>query len=458
MNVAIIGAGPGGYEAALYAAKQGCQVTLVEKDSLGGTCLNRGCIPTKSLLAVTDNLHAIAQSETFCTKAAEPEPDFGGAAARKDKIVEELAEGIGFLLNTGKVNVLQGTAKMKDKSTLVVKKDGYAEELTPDKIILATGSVPAIPVAFGYDGERVITSDEALSLRELPASMIIVGGGVIGCEIGQYLARMGCRVTILEQLSHLLPQEDKDVAKQLERRFQKESIAFVCNQGVASVEKETGAVCVTLQNGERYTAEKVLLSIGRRPATAGIGLEEAGIVPNVRGFIPVDGRMRTAVEGIYAVGDIVPSLQLAHAAVREAFVAVDDIVGNGQDICYRAIPRCVYTSPEVASVGLTEEQAEQKRIAVAVGRFDFQTLGKAKAAGKTDGFVKLVADERDVLVGGAIVGAHATEMLQVITLAVHLGVTARQLGEVVFPHPTMSEAIMETAHDLHRMSVHKVYR
>lgn len=460
MRVTVIGAGPGGYEAALYAAKCGCQVTLVEKDKLGGTCLNKGCIPTKSLLAVTDNLHGLHLAEGYGIHThGGATPVFAKAFDRKNEIVSSLVAGVEFLMKANQVQVISGTARLKGKDTVaVMKNNGGVEMVTADRIILATGSVPAMPQMFGYDGKQVISSDEALSLTEMPRSIVIVGGGVIGCEIGQFLRRMGCEVTIVEMLPHLLPHEDKDVARVLERQFKQEGIRVICGQMVASVEKQKQQVQVVLQDGTVLLAEKALISIGRSPATTHIGLDSVGIVRDERGYIPVDGRMRTKAEGIYAIGDIVATAQLAHVAVREAFVAVDDIVGQGGDIDYRAVPRCVYTSPEVASVGLTEEQAKEKDISVAVGRYDFKTLGKAKAAGKPDGFVKILTDERDVVVGGAVVGAGATELLQSITMAVQLGITAKQLGEIIYPHPTLCEAIMEAAHDVHKMSVHKVYR
>jgi len=457
MKVTVIGAGPGGYEAALYAAKRGLEVTLIEKDELGGTCLNRGCIPTKALLAVSDHLAEIREAEQFGISVPEGTAvDFSMAFERKDKVVESLTGGIGYLMQSNGVKVIKGFGRIKDSRHVEVSlEDGETVTEETDRIIIATGSVPSVPPIFSCDGEKIITSDEILSLKEQPESIIIIGGGVIGCEIAQFFARLGTKITIIEMMPHILPNEDKDVIRPLEKQFRKEGIRVLCGKGVEKLEVTENGVTASVNDGSTIEGSIALVCVGRRPATRDTGLENAGIATDRRGFIAVDGHMETDVHGIYAIGDIVASPQLAHVASYEAFIAVDHIMGEDRKADYHAVPLCVYTSPEIAGVGITETEAAEKGITVRVGRYDFMGLGKAKASGKTEGFVKIIAGEDDVILGGAIAGAHGTELLEVITLAAHLHLTASQVGHTIFPHPTMEEAVMEALHDIHGMSVHK---
>lgn len=456
MKVVVIGAGPGGYEAAIYAAKRGCEVILIEKEKLGGTCLNKGCIPTKALLAVTDTLATVKKVAVFGIETQEVNNNFGYSFDRKNTVVNGLINGIDYLMKVNGVNVINGFGQLKNNNTVIVyKTDGTREEISADKIILATGSVPSKPSFLNYNKNSVVTSDEILELDEQPKSIIIVGGGVIGCEIGQFLKRMGTEVTIVELMEHLLPFEDDDVAKQLERQFKKEKIKVTTKKKVESVNVTESGVQVILQDGVAIEAEKLLISIGRQPFTVDLGLENTDILVSERGLIEVDKKMRTNVEGIYAIGDIVNSPQLAHVASKEALTAVDDICGDGIEISYKAVPRCVYTDPEIACVGITEEQAKNQSIAYTIGSFNFAALGKAKASDKTTGFVKVIVNQNDEIIGGEIVGAHGTDMLQVLTLAIDLGLTAKQVGQSIFPHPTLSEGIMEALHDVHKRSVHK---
>lgn len=457
MKLTVIGAGPGGYEAAIYAAKQCTEVTLVEQNKVGGTCLNLGCIPTKSLLAASEALHTALGAKTFGIAAEGVTADYAAVAARKDTVVATLVKGVEHTLKANGVTLLQGRGQLVGSGAVqVTAADGTTQTLESDNILLATGSQPAVPGFLQPDGSTVVTSDEVLGFTSAPTSIIIVGGGVIGCEIGQFLARMGTAVTLVELLPHLLPFEDEDTAKALERQFRREKIKTLCGKGITGVEKTADGVAATLDDGTVLHAEKMLVAVGRKPFTQGLGLEAAGLATDEKGCVPVNGGMQTAAAGIYAIGDIVNTPQLAHVASKEGFCAVDNMLGKPTQMNYAAVPRCVYTSPEVAAVGETEYALQQKGIAYKTGRFDFIANGKAKAAGKTEGFCKVIASEADVLLGAAIVGAHATDMLGILTLAVSKGLTAAEVGDVIFPHPTMSEGIMEALHDVHGMSIHKV--
>ncbi|MCI5562775.1 dihydrolipoyl dehydrogenase [Eubacteriales bacterium SGI.150] len=455
MKVVVLGGGPGGYVAAIRAAMLGGEVTVVEKGSMGGTCLNVGCIPTKAMLASSGVLDTALEAGKFgVTISGEIGLDFPAVMARKDKVVEQLVQGIEMLFAARGVSVLRGTGTvMPGGSISVALNDGGEETLCPDKIILATGSLPVVPAMFPYDGEKIITSDEALYLEQAPKSLIIVGGGVIGCELGQFFAKAGTAVSIVEAMPHILPSEDKDVASALARSFRKNKINVSTGQKVVRCQIVDGAVQVELENGKIMEAEKLLVCIGRKPNTAFLPLDELGI-EHKNGKILVDEHMQTACPNIYAIGDIVDSAMLAHVASQEGLVAVEHMFGKDRSISYRGVPRCVYTTPEVAGVGMTEQQLQAKGIAYRAGVFHFMGLGKAKAAGKTDGFVKVLADENDVIVGGCVVGEHATELLAELTLAVELQLTAEQVGRVIHPHPTMCEALMEALHQIHGACVH----
>lgn len=458
MDITIIGAGPGGYEAAIYASKLGAQVTLVEQRAVGGTCLNVGCIPTKALLAAKEALDTVKTALSYGIHVEGGcEARLTEIIARKDKVVDGLVKGVEYTLEAAGVKLLRGRGTIAGETTVeVTLPDGGKEVVQTDAIILATGSCPAVPGFIRTDGQRVITSDEILAQTEPPQSLLILGGGVIGCEIGQFLSAMGTQVTILEMEPHLLPHEDQETAKALERQFRKDKIKVLCGKTVTAVETTNGGVAVTLEGDTQLEAAQLLVAVGRRPNTRELGLERVSITPDKRGYIPVDKHMHTGMGKIYAIGDIVATPQLAHVAAKEGFAAVDHILGRVSSMTYHAVPRCVYTQPEVAAVGLTESALQRAGTPYHKGSFSFTANGKAKAAGHTDGFVTVLADDNDILVGACVVGHHATELLQVLTLGVQQKLTATAVGDSIFPHPTMSEAIMEALHDVHGMSVHKV--
>lgn len=459
MKVAVIGGGPGGYVAALKAAMLGAEVTVIEKNKLGGTCLNVGCIPTKALLASSDVLRTVKEAKNFGINIdGEIKPDFEAIVARKQKITDELVSGIQFLFDKRGVKKIDGFGKLIDKNTIeVTKDDGSVEEVKADKIILANGSIPTVFPFMPYNGKNVITSDEVLSLEKVPASMVIIGGGVIGSEIGQFYSSLGTKVTIIEVLPQILGRMDSDGAKALARQFKKDKIKVMCNVATDSFEVSDDIVKLNLNNGKSLEAEVVLLCTGRKPNLANSGVVEAGIKMTDRGFIEVNEYMETNLEGVYAIGDIIPGAMLAHVASAEGMVAAANAVkGNSETVNYKSIPSCVYTEPEVAGVGKTEDELKAEGIEYKVGKFDFRGLGKAKAIGKIQGFIKVLVDKDDVIIGATLVGPHCTDLLTELSLAVGLGLKAKDVGSVIHAHPSLSEGIMEALHDVHGECVHSV--
>lgn len=455
MKIAVIGGGPGGYVAAIKAAMLGAEVTVIEKNKVGGTCLNVGCIPTKALLASSSMLMNIKEAKSFGINIeGDINADFSSVMSRKDKVVSQLVSGIEFLFEKRGINLVNGFGKLIDKNTIeVTKEDGSVENIKADKIILANGSTPIVPPMFPYDKKRIITSDEVLGLSELPKSMLIIGGGVIGCEIGQFFSTLGTEVTIVQRGEQLLPFEDKDVVKQLQRQFKKDKIKVLLNSGVDSCEVVGDGVVSTLSDGKKVNTQYVLVAIGRRPNIEGSGIEELGIELN-RGKIVVNENLETNIEGIYAIGDLINTPMLAHVASKEGIVAVENALGKSKTVDYTAVPRCVYTEPEVAAVGKTQKQLDSEGVEYNIGQFEFRGLGKAQAIGHIQGFIKVLADSEDKIVGASVVGPHATDLLTELSLAVHLGLTVEQVGDVIHAHPTLSEGLMEALHDVHGECVH----
>ncbi|GKZ03814.1 dihydrolipoyl dehydrogenase [Paraclostridium bifermentans] len=456
MKVAVIGGGPGGYVAAIKAAMLGAEVTVIEKRKVGGTCLNVGCIPTKALLASSSLISSIKEAKDFGIHInGEVESNFNDIMNRKNKVVSQLISGIEFLFEKRGIKLVNGFGKLVDTNKIEVnKEDGSKELVEADKIILANGSQPVILPMFPYDGDKIITSDEALNLKDVPKSLLIVGGGVIGCEFGQFFRALGTEVTIVEMFDQLLPLEDKDVAKQLQRQFKKDKIKVMTGVKIEKCEIVDNEVVATLSNGKEVKAEKALLSIGRKPYLDNSGIEDIGIELE-RGKVIVNENLETNVKGIYAIGDIINTPFLAHVASKEGLVAAQNAVcGNSKTVNYAAVPRCVYTEPEVAGVGKTEKELQENGIEYNTGQFDFRALGKAQAIGHFQGFIKILADKNDKIIGASIVGPHATDLLTELSLAVHLGLTVEEVGDVIHAHPTLSEGIMEALHDVHGECVH----
>ena len=462
MKITIIGAGPGGYEAAIRAAKKGARVTVIEKDAVGGTCLNRGCIPTKTLLASYSAMSAASGAKKLgVTGIGEIGLDYGAVFERKEKVSSNLVKGIEYLFKANDIELINGTGRLAGPGAVeVTGASGEKKVIDTDYIILATGSKPMCPASFNVDRKRVITSDELLSFKEVPESLIITGGGVIGCETGQFFAKAGCRVTIIEALPRLMATMDEDASKVLARRFKKEKIKVITGDAIEKITPYEDSCEVTLASGKTLSAAYCLCAIGRVPYTDGLGLEEAGVRTDERGRVIVDEYLKTTADNIYAIGDLLSSPQLAHVASKEGLTAADNIFGEKKKMSYHAVPACVFTEPELACAGKLEWQLEKEGKKPGedykVGTFDFKTLGKAQASGHIEGGVKVITDMDDVLIGAQITGQGAADMLQVLTTAIQLGLTSKQVSESIFPHPSMCEAIGEALHDLSGMSVNKL--
>jgi dihydrolipoamide dehydrogenase len=422
-------------------------VVLVEKDKVGGTCINQGCIPTKCLLASTHVLDIINKAEEFGVDVRDAQPDFSRMMERKKQVVAELRNGIRQLLKANKVRSTKGEAALAGPRKIRVEGEQGTEEIEADKIIIATGSVPVRPPIFDFAHDAVLTSDEALKLGEPPESLLIVGAGVIGLEFACVFGSLGTQVTMVEMMDQILPTEDRIIAERMQRILEQRDIVFHIQTKVEGIKDySSSGVTATLSNGEEIVAEKMLVSIGRRPCTKGYGFEDLGIEMGRTGNIVVNDEMETNVKGIYAIGDAIGGIMLAHVASKEGIVAAANATGHESMVDYCAVPSCVYTDPEIASVGLTVDKAEAIGKKAKLGKFPFTASGKALTAGEDIGFVQVVVEEGTSLVLGAqIIGPHATELISELTLAVTCGLTAEQIGTTIHAHPTLAESVMEAA-------------
>ncbi|OAT74651.1 dihydrolipoyl dehydrogenase [Parageobacillus thermoglucosidasius] len=458
-DLVILGGGTGGYVAAIRASQLGLKTAVVEKGKLGGTCLHAGCIPSKALLRSAEVYAQTKNSEAFGVIAGDVRLDFAKVQARKFAIVEQLHKGVQHLMKKGKIDVYAGFGRILGPSIFspmpgtisVEMNDGTENEmLVPKNVIIATGSRPRTLPGLEIDGEFVITSDEALQMETLPSSMIIVGGGAIGIEWASMLNDFGVDVTVLEYADRILPAEDRDVSKELEKLLKRRGIAIVTEAKVLpeTLEKGSRVTIRAEHKGEQktFTAEKILVSVGRQANIEGIGLENTDIVIE-NGVIQTNEFYQTKEPHIYAIGDVIGGLQLAHVASHEGIVAVEHIAGqNPFPIDYTMIAKCVYSRPEVASVGLTEEEAKAKGYEVKIGKFPFKAIGKALVFGEAEGFVKIVADQKtNDLLGVHMVGPHVTDMISEAGLARVLDATPWEVAHAIHPHPTLSEAMAEAA-------------
>ncbi len=457
-DIAVIGGGPGGYIAAIRAAKAGKKTVIVEERELGGTCLNRGCIPTKALLHSSEVYEQLSGVKKMGIIVKEYELQYKKMARRKDKVVKTLRSGVENLIAGNGAELIRGKAVLSGPNTFLVGE----EEIEAEQIILATGSRPAsIPVP-GADLPKVINSDDVLAMEECPSSMVIIGGGVIGTEFANLFHNLGCKVTMIEMLPDILHGNDTDICKSMRGLMEDRGIEIYTNARLLEIKKNSedeNLTCVFEKDGEYVSVqgEYVVMAAGRKPQTEELHLEAAR-VKTQRGFVLVDDEMRTSVGNIFAIGDITGKQQLAHVASAQGMIAAKNAAQNEHHTMdYSAVPGCIYSNPEIAAVGMTEEAAKEAGYKVKVGKFNVSANGRSLAISCQDGFVKLVAEESTgKILGCHIMAPHATEMIGEAVLAVKKGMTAKELGDTIHAHPTVSEIIMEAAHDIDGECCHKV--
>ncbi|HHV07356.1 MAG TPA: dihydrolipoyl dehydrogenase [Firmicutes bacterium] len=457
MKVLVIGGGPGGYVAALRAAQLGAEVTLVEKEAIGGTCLNVGCIPTKVLLHTTELYQTLLRGENLGLKADNITVDWPVLQKRREQVVNRLVTGVGFLLRKANCQVLTGTAQLTGQNKVTITAaDGAVTELAVDRIIIATGSEPVHLPLPGLDLPEVIYSDAALELSQIPESMLIIGGGVIGVELASVYQALGTKCIVVEMLPQILPNLDEELAEGIKTHLAALGIEIHTGAQVQSCTPAPDGVSVQVKAPEgelQFTVNTVLAAVGRRPATSNLGLEKVGIELE-RARIKVNEYLETSVPGVYAVGDAIGGIMLAHAAFAEGIAAAENALGARRPIDYKTVPSCIYTQPEAASVGLTQKQAIDAGYKIKVGRFPMSANGKALIEG-LDGFVKVIANERyGEVLGVHILGPHATELIAEAALALKLEATVDEFTSTVHPHPSVSEAVAEAALAVDNIALH----
>jgi dihydrolipoamide dehydrogenase len=461
MRLAVLGAGPGGYVAAIRAAQAGADVTVIEDDQVGGTCLTRGCIPTKALVASAVMLANMRRSEEYGIEIrGEVIPNAAKIFERKNTIVHTLATGIRNLFKARRIALRQGHGRfVSSYEILVTGKDGSQQSVAFDRAIIATGSRPLQIAAFPFDGKRILSSDDAVNLNSIPKSLIIIGAGYIGCEYASIFRDLGSEVTVLEKLPVALSSEDAEISEILEREFKKKMIKLHTGVAVDKVVVNDGGVLITLRGGKELSAEKTLISVGREFNSSGIGIDEIGMTKGVCGEIIVNDKMETNISGIYAIGDVTGVMMLAHVASRQGCIAAKNAMGGDERIDYRVVPTAIFTSPEIASVGLREQQAKEKGITVKIGRFPFRVLGKAQAIGEIAGIIKILSDSvSDRVLGVHIIGPHASDLIHEAALAMRNGLTSKDIAETIHAHPTLSEGLKEAAEDVYGEAIHTLKR
>ena len=446
-DVVVIGAGPGGYVAAIRAAQLGMKTALVERDELGGTCLNWGCIPSKALLRNAEVVNLFNRAESWGVEVGEVNADFGVAVDRSRQIVKRMSLGVGYLLKKNNIDLMKGQAVLQSPTEIAI--EGIEENLTAKTIILATGarprSIPTLPI----DGTLVMTSREALEAKAMPKSAIFVGGGPIGCELAYVYNAYGVDVTIVEVLPHLLPNDDEEIGAEVERSFEKQGIKTMTGAVLTAMTQEGDQAFVTIktEDGEQQlTTRRIIVAIGVQGNAEGLGLEEVGIATE-RGFVTVNERMQTSIPSIYAVGDVTGKLLLAHVASAQGIDVVERLSGlTPPELDYSLMPKVVYCQPQVASFGITEKEAEASGIAAKVGKFPFRANGKALSMGDYDGFVKIVMEVgTEKILGAQMVGPEVTDLLGELSMNRMLEGTVRELGVMVHAHPSLSEVVKEAA-------------
>jgi dihydrolipoamide dehydrogenase len=464
-EVLVIGAGPGGYVAAIRAAQKGLDTTLVERDAYGGTCLNHGCIPSKAYITATDVAHDAANAEEMGIHA-DPAVDLMGMREWKNDVVSRLTGGVEKLCKANGVNLIEGTASFRDESSVRVAHGGEgqgSESLEFEHCIVATGSRPLQIPNFDFGDDPVIDSKQALALETVPDSLVVVGAGYIGMELSTVFAKLGGAVTVVEMLDDVLPGYEDDVSRVVKSRAEELGVDFNFGEAASDWTQSGDGIVVRTEteDGEvsEYDADKVLVAVGREPVTDTLDAGNAGLEPNEEGFFETDDRAETDVDGIYAVGDVAGEPMLAHKGSKEGIVAAETIAGEPAALDYQAIPAAVFTDPEIGTVGMTEAEAEEAGYEPAVGEMPFNASGRALTTGETEGFVRIVADDDTGFVLGAqIVGPEASELIAEVTLAVEMGATLEDLAATIHTHPTLAEAVMEAAENAQGQAIHTLNR
>jgi len=458
-DIAVVGGGPGGYVAAIRAGQMGAKTALIEKESLGGTCLNWGCIPTKAFVRSAELFADIQEAKNFGIKVENAEVDFPAVVKRKNKIVTRLVKGVEHLLKGHGVDMIEGEASFLDQNHLVVDDGSSKKAVEAENIIIATGSQPSSLPIPGADLDGILDSRSALDLDELPESLVVVGGGIIGMEFAFIFNNFGVDVTVVEYLDQLVTGVDADIAKELDRSARRRRITVKTGAEVKEIKKSGSNYDVVYESRDKeqtVSGEKVLMAVGRRPFHKGLKAEKLGLeIDERRGGIKINKKMETNVDGIYAVGDVTDEVLLAHVASHQAVVAVENIMGEDKEIDYKAVPGAIFTSPEIGTVGLSEEEAEAEGIDYKVGTFPFAASGKVMAMGEREGKVKIIAEkESGRIIGAALIGIESSDLIAELTLAVNMGLTDDDLAETIHAHPTTSEVIHEAALDLKGGAIH----
>jgi len=455
-QVGILGGGPGGYVCALRAAQLGLSVVLIEGDRLGGTCLNRGCIPTKALVKSADLWREMGRAEEFGIFAGEKRMDYGAVVARKNQIVNSLVSGVEKLMKAANIRVVKGWGELKKAGQISVTTESGVEDFEVENVILATGSVPArIPIP-GSDLPGVETSDEILEGIDLPKRLVIIGGGVIGLEFASIYEAFGVKVSVVEMLPSLLPTIDEEIPKRLTPLLKRSGIDILTKTAVKQIRQEGESLVVQIKDAKGVRdipADRVLISTGRKPSMRGIDVDRLGLELE-RGVIKVNAQMQTNLPNVYAIGDVVGGIMLAHVASEEGIIAVEHIAGHSVEMSYRAIPSAIFTHPEIAVVGFTEQELKASGKDYRVSKFPFSANGKALALGESIGIVKILANAEGVIVGASIMGPQASTLISELVIAVEKGLRAKDIARTVHAHPTLPETIMEAAHGIDEKPLH----
>jgi dihydrolipoamide dehydrogenase len=459
-DVAFIGGGPGGYVGAIRGGQLDAKICIIEAAELGGTCLNRGCIPSKAYYASASRMAMVADSDLFGINISSATFDLTACKKRKDSVVDELVGGVEKLLKGNNVDLVRGRGRFTASDTVeVTAADGTTSEVKARNFIIATGSRPMDIPSMPVDGTRIVNSDQIWQMDDLPESMVIVGGGVIGCELAHIFSAFGVKVTVVELLDRILFTEEKESGRAVAKKLKMHGVEFHTATKVESAEALADGAKVTLEGGKELLCDRVVVAVGRVPNTEGLGLKEAGVSVGERGHVKVNDEMETDVMGIYAVGDVVGRYMLAHVATSEAMVAIHNALGKKYWMDYDTVPRAIFTSPEVASVGLIEPQLKEEGTPYNVGRFSFAASGKALCMGEREGFIKLLSHkDTGRILGASIVGPHASDVIAEVALAMRMEASPGDIVTTIHVHPTISEVVLEASEDTMGLAIHKMGR